>query len=120
MKTATLKLRDKEYTVCFSAYVIAKCEEKEGSFEKVINDVNEGKFSTSLWLLAQMLKAGELYEKINGQKPERAPTYDELLVTTGYDDFTGEVFKVINEAIDGGTAREVEVETKNAETTQEE
>lgn len=120
MKTATVKIKDKEYTACFSAYVIAKCEDRAGSIDKILEEVNENKLSTALWLLAQMLKAGELYEKINGGKPPKAPTYDELLITTGLEDLNNNVFKVINDTITAGIGREIETEPKNAETTQEE
>lgn len=120
MKTATVTIGGKEYTACFSAYVIAKCEDRAGSVEKILEEVHSNKLSSALWLMAQMLKAGELYEKINGGAPNKAPTYDELLVNTGLEDLNDVVFNTINETIMAGTSREVEVEPKNAETTQEE
>lgn len=120
MRTAKVKIHGVEYTACFSAYVIAQCEERSGSVVSVLQDVEKERVSTALWLLAQMLKAGELYEKMNHIETPKAPTYEELLITTGLEELSGVAFDVINDAITAGTSREVEVESKNAETTQEE
>jgi hypothetical protein len=118
MKTAKVNFKGKEYTTCFSLYVIAKCESKSSSFESVLEEVNGNKISTAIWLFAQMLKAGELYDKANGENPPAAPTYDELLITTSVEDISNLVLKGIADTIDAGSEREVEVDPKNAETTQ--
>ena len=120
MRTGKITINNKQYTLCFSARVIRNCAEKFGGMDKIdevmnANDETEA-FDSAIWLLNQLMQAGEKYCKANGMDTEKTPNIDEMLDLMGIDDFKN-MKKSIAESISNGTERNLEIEEKNAETT---
>lgn len=122
MRTATVKIHDKEYLVCFSTRVLLAIEEREGYSEKGLQRIlKDGKASDLFWLLAQMVDAGNRYAKIEGIDNPGTISYDEILDTVGVDEYQN-MFTAIVEAVKAGntpTIKTTPAKRKNAKTTQQ-
>lgn len=127
MRTGAIVINKKEYVLCFSARVVRACTERYGSIENIDKYLLEGTetqtMDESVWLLEQMIVAGDRYAKQEGIENPAPLTYDEIYDLCGLDDLMGMRTKIFD-AIANGNERKVEVEgdaadEKNMMTTQQ-
>lgn len=124
MKTAKYKVHGKEYTLCFSLRVVRACAEEFGGMDKLDKALTGGdqleQFNNVIWLLAQMMDAGERYDKLEGKSPEKALTADELLDLQGIDDIAALKGMIFDTMAGGEDNVDVEPDAKNATTSRDE
>lgn len=124
MKTAKYKVHGKEYTLCFSLRVVRACAEEFGGMDKLDKALTGGdqleQFNNVIWLLAQMMDAGERYDKLEGKSPEKALTADELLDLQGVDDIAALKGMIFDTMTGGDEKVDVEPDAKNATTSRDE
>lgn len=121
MKTTSIEINGKRYLLCFSLRVIRSCTERYKSIEEIGSAIDsEDKLQNvyeSVWIIAEMMKAGERYAKLNGLDAPEALSEDVLLDVFDVRD-TALLVEKIQETILAGKAAEVEAEPeKNAEAT---
>lgn len=108
MRTAKMSVAGQERLLCFSARVVRECTERYGGIEHLGEQLSgqddEKNLSEAVWLLAQMLDAGDRYAKLTGQENPAAPTYEDLYDLLGMDDFSGLKDKIAETISVGGTA----------------
>jgi len=67
MKTTSIEINGKTYPLCFSLRVMRSCTERYRSIEKIDSAIDsEDKLQNvyeSVWIIAEMMKAGERYAK---------------------------------------------------------
>lgn len=108
MRTAEVNLMGKTYTLCYSARVAASVEERSGTVKAEMEKLSKGSRAETYWILSQMLDAGERYERLMGNNPETPPSYDDILDSTGSDEFTN-IYVAVANAISSGSTAKVEV-----------
>lgn len=123
MRTATITIGGKERYMCFSVRVMRACSERYGTFSgvyKAMASENEAQaLDEVLWLLAEMMKAGDRYAKSNGLSNPEPLSVEELLDSCDLADFV-RIRGAITQTINNGSKTNVEVENaKNGEATQE-
>ena len=121
MKTTSIEINGKRYLLCFSLRVIRSCTERYKIIEEIGSAIDsEDKLQNvyeSVWIIAEMMKAGERYAKLNGLDAPEALSEDVLLDVFDVRDAALLVEK-IQETILAGKAAEIEAEyPKNAEAT---
>ena len=83
MKTTSIEINGKRYLLCFSLRVIRSCTERYKSIEEIGSAIDsEDKLQNvyeSVWIIAEMMKAGERYAKLNGLDAPEALSEDVLL-----------------------------------------
>lgn len=119
MKTTSIEINGKRYLLCFSLRVIRSCTERYKSIEEIGSAIDsEDKLQNvyeSVWIIAEMMKAGARYAKLNGLDAPEALSEDDLLDVFDVRDAALLVEK-IQETILAGKAAEIEAEyPKNAE-----
>lgn len=114
MRTSKLTINGKEYLLCMSNRVLVDLEAKGKSLENFLTD--DGKTITNIcWLVRRMSEAGRAYAALAGLGEYQAITEDEILDSSGSDDYDA-YMKAIIEAASG--ERKVDAEPpKNAEVT---
>lgn len=121
MRTATITLNGEDHLLCFSARVVRNCTERYGGMEKLDEVLSAGdvrSFDEALWLLAEMMTAGDRYARQNGTANPSPLSVDDLLDLCDISDFA-QMRAKIRETIVSGRATNVEVESqKNAGATQ--
>lgn len=110
MKTVTIDLQGERYALCFSVRVLNNLIEKYGSEEKANNALANLSFVDSIFLLHQMMLAGEKEAKKNGVPNGNVPSWDDFLDNTTPFDLEN-ITNSITDAISQGLERKVEVET---------
>ena len=123
MRTASVTLHGREYTLCFSTRVVRSCCECYGGLEnidKALSDENPLKvLDETLWMLSAMLDAGARYIRLNGGEPPQPPDQETLYDLCGMDDLTGLRAKVMA-SMAAGAQHTVEASPpKNAAAAQE-
>lgn len=123
MRTVSIELSGTKRTLCFSMRVMRACTERYGTFSglyKAISSEDEKlALDEALWVLAQMMQAGDRYAKENGLDNPPPLTVDELLDSTDFSDYV-QLRGAITQTITEGSRAHVEVEPgKNGEATQE-
>lgn len=122
MRTATLELNGKERLLCFSARVVRSCTERYGDVAEIDSALSESGvkgFDEALWLLSEMMVAGDRYAKLNGLDNPPPLGVEELLDLCDLHDF-GNLRGKIAETITCGQKTTVGVEPpKNAGATQD-
>lgn len=116
MKTSDINLKGKKYVLCFSPRVLKNLQDKTGKdITSALDDLQKKTdIGMVIWLLAQMLMAGEKYAKMENLEHESpAPTEDDLLDFVGIEEY-GEIFKSLTQAISNGMSTDIEVKSKNA------
>lgn len=108
MRTATIDLKGTIYTLCYSARVATKVEERSGSVKEEMEKLSNGSIAETFWMLSQMLDAGERYDRMEGNDPPKPPTYDELVDSIGSDQF-GDIYVAVAKALTAGSTPTVEV-----------
>lgn len=118
MRTAKMNVAGQERLLCFSARVVRECTERYGGIEHLgeqLSGQEDGKnLSEAVWLLAQMLDAGDRYAKLTGQENPAAPTYEDLYDLLGPDDFAGLRDRIAETISVSGTATVSAAPPKNA------
>ena len=121
MKLKKINIAGQDYLLCFSALVMSACEEKDTSLpellERIETDTQQGKVSTTFWLLYQMLLAGAAYAKRHSLANPDVPEYEDMLAEIDITDLKS-VKTSIYTTITHDNKANVEVEpSKNQETT---
>ena len=123
MRTVSVTLNGREYTLCFSTRVVRSCCERYGGLEhidKALSDEDSLKvLDETLWLLSAMLDAGARYVRLNGGEPPQPPDQETLYDLCDMDDLTG-LRAMVMASMAAGAHHTVEARPpKNAETAQE-
>ena len=123
MRTVKLPIAGQERILCFSVRVMRACSERFGSFSGVYKAMaadNETEcLDAVLWLLAELMKAGDRYAKANDMENPAPLSVDDLLDHCDMADFVM-LRGTITQAISAGSRTNVEVDPgKNGEATQE-
>ena len=122
MRSGTISIDGKRHVLCFSVRVVRNCAERYGS----VNGLNEALSSEdqvkaldeSLWILAEMMKAGSKYAAEHGLENAAPMSMDDLYDSCGFEDLTG-IRASIMLTINNGKKINVEAEASpNAEATQ--
>lgn len=121
MRVTEIDIMGKKYPMCFSARVMGAVEEKYGDMAGMADALTSGAgaIGANVWLLEQVLKAGERYTALIGEGSTPAPTMDTLLDCCDLTDLSGLTAKLFD-CIIGSRAKSVTLEsepTKNVETT---
>lgn len=123
MRTVKLPIAGKERILCFSVRVMRACSERFGSFSGIYKamaaDNETERLDSVIWLLAELMKAGDRYAKANDMENPAPLSADDLLDHCDVADFV-QLRGVITQAISAGSQTNIEVEPgKNGEATQE-
>ena len=123
MRTVTINIGGKPRILCFSVRVMRACSERYGTFGgvyKAMASENEAEcLDEVLWLLAEMMKAGDRYAKDNALENPEPLSVEALLDCCDLADFA-QMRGAVTRTIANGSKTNIEVEPKkNAEATQE-
>lgn len=118
MKTATVKIRDKEYLLCFSTQVLIELEERSGDAQAELSRIlNDMRIKDMFWLLHTMMRAGAKYAELEEKDNPPPLTFEELVGSVGIDEYES-MFDAVSSTVAAGTTPDVEVKTpKNVKTT---
>lgn len=119
MRTWDFNLYGKTHKLCFTARVQRACCEKFGSMEEMYNALSSEDevaiLDNSVWLLAEMMKAGDKYAKNNGIANDNPMSIDDILDSCDVHSIRGAIVMTIN----NGKRTTVEVDNNpKAEATQ--
>ena len=110
MRTAKMSVDGREYLLCFSGRVIRNVTEKFGSlpamYEAFSQDEQEKSLDAAVWVLSQMIQAGDRYAKLNGLENPGKLSFDDLYDLFDINDFTG-IYSKIKETIRSGKQQTV-------------
>ena len=102
MRTAKMSVDGREYLLCFSGRVIRNVTEKFGSlpamYEAFSQEEQEKSLDAAVWVLSQMIQAGDRYAKLNGLENPGKLSFDDLYDLFDINDFTG-IYSKIKETI---------------------
>ena len=105
MRTAKMSVDGREYLLCFSGRVIRNVTEKFGSlpamYEAFSQEEQEKSLDAAVWVLSQMIQAGDRYAKLNGLENPGMLSFDDLYDLFDINDFTG-IYSKIKETIRSG------------------
>ena len=114
MRTSFIEINGKKHMLCMSNRVLVDLEDRGASLETFLTDTNKT-VTNICWLLRRMSEAGRAYAKLAGLGEYPTITEEEILDTSGSDDYE-EYMRAIIEAASG--ERKVDAEPpKNAEGT---
>lgn len=120
MRTGIVTINEKQYLVCFSTRVMLALEERGGDADQELKKIlDEHKMSSTFWLLAQMIDAGDRYAKLEGMDNPGTLSFDQLVDLVGIDEYDT-MFRSVWNAIKAGNTPTVHTKVKqekNAETT---
>lgn len=123
MRTAKIELAGKEHALCFSARVVRACSERYGGIDHLNDHLSgdsvEKNLDEAIWLIAQMMDAGDRYAKLSGMENPPAPTEEELYDLFGMDDFAGLRGKIAETITNGGSSTVEAAPPKNVKATPE-
>lgn len=122
MRTASITLNGQEHLLCFSARVVRACTERYGDVsglgDALDNPDKLKALDEAVWILAQMMDAGDRYAKLNGLENPEPLSVDAIYDMSDLNDFFAIRQKVVA-TVTQGRATHVEVEPpKNAGATQ--
>lgn len=110
MRTAKMSVDGREYLLCFSGRVIRNVTEKFGSlpamYEAFSQEEQEKSLDAAVWVLSQMIQAGDRYAKLNGLENPGMLSFDDLYDLFDINDFTG-IYSKIKETIRSGKQQTV-------------
>lgn len=110
MRTAKMSVDGREYLLCFSGRVIRNVTERFGSlpamYEAFSQDEQEKSLDAAVWVLSQMIQAGDRYAKLNGLENPGKLSFDDLYDLFDINDFTG-IYSKIKETIRSGKQQTV-------------
>ena len=112
MRTSEININGKTHLLCMSNRVLVDLESRGMNLQAFLSDSNKT-VTNICWLLRRMSEAGSAYARLAGLGEYPAISEDEILDTSGTDDFDA-YMKAITEAATG--ERKVEAEPpKNGE-----
>lgn len=121
MRVTELTIAGKTYPVCLSTGAAKKIADRYGDIAKVGDVLQNKPLAEALgelnWLLALLVKAGCDYKQYSEGQHIEPITEDALECVLGLDDVQ-QLQTDVFVALTGGMKREVEVDEKNAEATQ--
>lgn len=121
MRTGAISINGEKHALCFSLRVVKACVERYGSASGLydaLSCADELKaLDESMWVLSEMMRAGEKYAKANGIDNPPPMSLDELYDMCDIGDFSNLRTSII-ETINNGRATSVEVDSPNAKATQ--
>lgn len=110
MRTAKMSVDGREYLLCLSGRVIRNVTEKFGSipamYEAFSQEEQEKSLDAAVWVLSQMIQAGDRYAKLNGLENPGKLSFDDLYDLFDINDFTG-IYSKIKETIRSGKQQTV-------------
>lgn len=110
MRTAKINIDGKSYLLCFSGRVIRNVSEQFGGMQEMytaLDDPDQVKrLDAAVWVLSQMIQAGDRYAGLNGMDNPGSLTFDQLYDLFDIQDFVG-LYGKIKETITSGGARTV-------------
>ena len=110
MRTAKIDIDGKSYLLCFSGRVIRNVSERFGGVQEMytaLGDYDQVKsLDAAVWVLSQMIQAGDRYAGLNGLDNPGSLTFDQLYDLFDIQDFVG-LYGKIKETITSGGARTV-------------
>lgn len=125
MRTGSIKINKVSHLLCFSARVMRSCAQRYNgikNIDKVMAEGSEEKIlDECIWLISEMMAAGDRYAKLEGLDNPKPYTYDQLYDICGTEDIAS-MRSSIASAMSNGMRRNVETEagkskTKNVLTT---
>ena len=121
MRVGTVGIDGKKHMLCFSVRVVRACTERYGSmsglYDALSSDDSVRALDESLWVLSEMMSAGDKYAKQRELKNEQPLTLDELYDCCDVSDFVN-IRSAIVVTISNGRKTNVEAESSpNAEAT---
>lgn len=122
MRSGTISIDGKRHVLCFSVRVVRNCAERYGSvngLQEALSSENQVQaLDESIWILAEMMKAGAKYAGEHGLENAAPMSVDDLYDSCGFDDLAG-IQASIMLTINNGRKTNVEAEhSPNAEATQ--
>lgn len=122
MRTGAISINGKKHALCFSLRVVRSCVERYGSasglYDALSSDDELKALNESMWVLAEMMKAGDRYAKANGEDNPAPLSFDDLYDLCDIGDFVNLRASII-QTVNNGRSTNVEVESSpNAEATQ--
>ena len=123
MRSGTISIDGKRHVLCFSVRVVRNCAERYGELNGLyaaLSSKNQVQaLDESLWILAEMMKAGAKYAAEHGLENAEPMSVDDLYDSCGFDDLAG-IRASIMLTINNGKRTNVEAEASpNAEATRE-
>ena len=111
MRTAKIDIDGKFYLLCFSGRVLRNVSERFGGVQEMytaLGDDDQVKsLDAAVWVLSQMIQAGDRYADLNGLYNPGSLTFDQLYDLFDIQDFVG-LYGKIKETITSGGARTVD------------
>lgn len=122
MRTGTIKIDGEKHVLCFSLRVVRSCVERYGSASGLYDALAEKDelkaLNESMWVLSEMMAAGDRYAKSHGIENSEPLTFDDLYDLCDISDFANLRASIIA-TVNNGRKTVVEVESSpNAEATQ--
>lgn len=123
MRSGTISINGKRHVLCFSVRVVRNCAERYGElnglYAALSSENHVQALDESLWILAEMMKAGAKYAAEHGLENAEPMSVDDLYDSCGFDDLAG-IRSSIMLTINNGKRTNVEAEASpNAEATRE-
>lgn len=120
MRTGAISIDGKKRTLCFSLRVVRACVERYGSASGLYDALSSkdelNALNESLWVLSEMLAAGDKYAKSNGMENPSPLSFDELYDLCDVNDFANLRASIIS-TVNNGRTTNVEVDSPNAKAT---
>lgn len=122
MRIGTIGIDGKNHILCFSVRVVRHCTERYGSmsglYEALSTENDLQALDEALWLLTEMMQAGDKYAKMHGMDNAPCMTAEELEDACDISDFV-QMKAAIMLTINNGKKTNIEAESSpNAEATQ--
>lgn len=122
MRIGSIRIDGKQHILCFSVRVVRHCAERYGSvnglYAALSNENELEALDEALWILSEMMQAGDKYAKLHGLQNEPCMTPDGLEDACDLSDFL-QMKSAIVLTITNGKKTDVEAESSpNAEATQ--
>ena len=121
MRTGAISIDGKKHTLCFSLRVVRNCVERYGTANGLYDALSSkdelSALNESVWVLSEMMAAGDKYAKMNGIKNPAPLSFDELYDVCDINDFVNLKASIIS-TINSGKSTTVEVASPNAKATQ--
>ena len=122
MRIGTIGIDGKRHLLCFSVRVVRHCTERYGSINGLYSALSAEDelqaLDEALWLLAEMMQAGDKYARMHGMDNAPCMSAEELEDACDISDFV-QMRAAIMLTINNGRKTKVEVESSpNAEATQ--
>ena len=117
MRTAKMTIDGREHLLCFSGRVLRNVTERFGGVREMYDafhgDSPAECLDAAIWVLAQMIDAGDRYAELNGLENPGRYTPEDLYDLVDINDFSG-IYGKIRETITSGRQQTVEAKPEAA------